>query len=381
MGINGLSAFLKKEAPRVFRDIPLSHFKNTRVAIDGNNWIHTSAYRAITTVVELTDLYLRDISRTRIEREMERNVIDFAVSFMRFGITPVFVFDGPSPVEKAKTREARQKAKTKINDRIKVLTDKIRSCESRFLVSEVDMKELRSRICQSDLIDSGLIRSVKTLLELSGVPVVYSTTEGEKLCAQLAIENEVSIVWSTDSDNWMFGTPLTLKGKSGQRGDDFSPIYTVVVRELILETLCLESEEFVDFCIMCGLDYNDNFPGVGPVKAFDLIKEHRSIDRISIEQWKEKSVFSKKIENVTDASCLNHIVCRNLVEPCPSHTLCADKIELDFNGVVFAKNRAQLESTYPICDQSFKQMDRYVDDLKTGGVVGSVLDFPVTVFK
>ena len=381
MGINGLSNFLKIKTPGAFREIRLSHFKHTRVAIDGNNWIHTSIYGAVKTVVELTDLYMRDISRERIEREVERNVIDFAMKFIKQGITPVFIFDGPAPLEKSKTKESRQKQKDKLNDRIATLKESIRACPTRFTIPEQDMKELRNLICRVDFTNSKLISSVKELLLLAGIPCVSSTTEGEKLCAQLAMEGKVSIVWSTDSDNWMFGTPLTLKAESERCPDTYSPIFTVVVRNNILDELELTNNEFIDFCIACGLDYNENFPGVGPMKAYKLISMHKSIDQIGLDQWKANSIYSKKVEDIKDISCLNHLVCRELVKPVPSGDICAHSFSIDFDNTAWGNNQTMLNERFPTCSQIFIHMNKFVDDLHTDGIPGDISNFPQTVFK
>ena len=58
-------------------------------------------------------------------------------------------------------------------------------------------------------------------------------------------------------------------------------------------------EEFLDFCILCGTDYNSNIQGVGSVSSFRLIKEHSSLESIS-----ENTQY--------DTSCLNYHRVREL---------------------------------------------------------------------
>jgi 5'-3' exonuclease len=48
----------------------------------------------------------------------------------------------------------------------------------------------------------------------------------------------------------------------------------------VLNALELKSKEFLDFCIMCGTDYNKNIPKVGPETSFKLIKKHHSIEDV-----------------------------------------------------------------------------------------------------
>ncbi len=35
----------------------------------------------------------------------------------------------------------------------------------------------------------------------------------------------------------------------------------------VLSELKLTADEFVDMCILCGCDYTDKIPGIGPVKV------------------------------------------------------------------------------------------------------------------
>merc|ERR1719421_2712244 len=48
--------------------------------------------------------------------------------------------------------------------------------------------------------------------------------------------------------------------------------------EKILEESGLTYEQFVDVCILCGCDYCDSIRGIGPKKAFQLIKQHNNIE-------------------------------------------------------------------------------------------------------
>jgi flap endonuclease-1 len=39
-------------------------------------------------------------------------------------------------------------------------------------------------------------------------------------------------------------------------------------------------DEFIDLCILCGCDYTKNIGGIGPVRAFKLIKEESTIENV-----------------------------------------------------------------------------------------------------
>lgn len=45
----------------------------------------------------------------------------------------------------------------------------------------------------------------------------------------------------------------------------------------VLEGLELTHEQFIDLCILLGCDYCETIRGIGPKRAIDLIREHKSI--------------------------------------------------------------------------------------------------------
>ena len=47
-----------------------------------------------------------------------------------------------------------------------------------------------------------------------------------------------------------------------------------------IETTDHRKEEFLDFCIMCGTDYNPNIKKIGVKRSFALIQKHRSIESV-----------------------------------------------------------------------------------------------------
>jgi 5'-3' exonuclease len=54
----------------------------------------------------------------------------------------------------------------------------------------------------------------------------------------------------------------------------------------------MNQEEFMNFCIMCKVDYNTNIPKIGIMSALKIIKKYRSVLK-----WKEA-------EPHVDISCL-----------------------------------------------------------------------------
>lgn len=42
----------------------------------------------------------------------------------------------------------------------------------------------------------------------------------------------------------------------------------------------ISREQFIDLCILLGCDYCNNIRGIGPKKAFELIKQYKNIETI-----------------------------------------------------------------------------------------------------
>merc|ERR1712168_78005 len=57
------------------------------------------------------------------------------------------------------------------------------------------------------------------------------------------------------------------------------PVYEYNADKL-LEGLKMTREQFVDMCILLGCDYCDSIKGIGPKKAFEMITEYKSIEKI-----------------------------------------------------------------------------------------------------
>ncbi|ORX35224.1 PIN domain-like protein [Kockovaella imperatae] len=114
----------------------------------------------------------------------------------------------------------------------------------------------------------------RELLIKMGVPILTAEIpyEAEGLASALAKANLVDFVGTEDSDVLAYEAPL-LRGVSG------GPITAVSGSEL-REAVDMTSSTFLDFCILLGTDASDRIPGVGPARAFKLIREHGSIENI-----------------------------------------------------------------------------------------------------
>jgi flap endonuclease-1 len=118
----------------------------------------------------------------------------------------------------------------------------------------------------------------KRLLRLMGVPVVEAPCEAEATCAALARAGLVFAAGSEDMDTLTFTSPVLLRHLT------FAEARKMPISEIsfdkMLEGLKLNINEFVDLCILLGCDYCDTIKGIGPKRAWELIEQYRSIEKI-----------------------------------------------------------------------------------------------------
>ena len=374
MGVSALAPFVRKMAPRAFRDVPLNFFAGRRLGIDTNNWFYAALYRAMQASLDQVDLYRADPSPARVQRELERSILEFGAKFLRHGCTPVFVFDGTAPAEKTDTRAKRQKVRDQTKERADEVLKKIRDCENRFAVPDEDLKLARNLLSRMNILPSGALDDLRVLLQLAGFAVQQSTTEGEKLCAMLVLDGLTAGTVSTDSDNWMLGGQRTLKEVVGRTSDGV-PIYSVVDLGQLLAGLELTQPEFLHFCILCGTDFNHNLPGIGPAKAYELILEYRRIGLVPL------AAFQKRSKKVTDTDCLKVETCERLTRREPAVDLQGPDATLDYAPDVFKRNRDQLRAQYAGCEPTFVGLDFFEPIPVAGDPVADLDAFPVTMKK
>lgn len=114
------------------------------------------------------------------------------------------------------------------------------------------------------------------LLLMMGIPVIRATGEAEMTCCAMLKNNLVNGIISRDTDHLVIGCSnliIALKNNSVEK----------LNMTKLLTKLGLTHREFVDFCILCGTDYN--MPKFGytrcllvPEKAISVIKLYGCIE-------------------------------------------------------------------------------------------------------
>jgi len=96
-------------------------------------------------------------------------------------------------------------------------------------------------------------------------------------------------------DSLTFGTNVLLRGFNSKK----EPIIQIELDQ-VLEGFGMSQEEFIDLCILCGCDYTTNIPGIGPITAFKLVEDFKSIESIIEKIQKDNEDPKKKQKTIPE---------------------------------------------------------------------------------
>jgi flap endonuclease-1 len=312
MGINGLSTFVKKRAEKMGAvytgDLPLSELKGTSTAVDMNNLVSVFYSTAKKTVCDKTNLCVNLPSSDSVAILSVQNVVERLTLINNAGVTPVCCFDGKMNAKKSHVWEKRKKNRETVMTKYAVAEKALLDAPA-LMRSPALRKEFSKRYNQ--VYDSSLVREItvitKQVCEALGYPVITAgdetnsavNPEAEALCAHLCLKGLCASAYSTDSDLYVYGANLCIKRiqMSNIQQPDGSiqrlPTFSFAVTGEILKILEMDHPQFVEFCIMCGTDYNPNIKRVGPVTSFKLITTHTDIPTVEAKTKHDTTILDR----------------------------------------------------------------------------------------
>ncbi|KAK2172112.1 hypothetical protein NP493_991g00067 [Ridgeia piscesae] len=259
MGIHGLSKVIGDYAPSAIKENEMKTYFGRKVAIDAS----MSIYQFLIAVRQEGNML------TNADGETTSHLMGMFYRTIRLvenGLKPVYVFDGKPPEMKsdelAKRGQKREEAQKAL--------EKAEEAGETEEVDKFSKRLVRATRQHND--------ECKQLLKLMGIPYVEAPCEAEAQCAALVKAGKVFAVGTEDMDALTFGTTVLLRHLT------FSEARKMPIREFhldrVLNELGLSQDEFIDMCILLGCDYCDSIRGIGPKRAVDLIKQHRTIEGI-----------------------------------------------------------------------------------------------------
>ena len=267
MGIKNLSKLISRIAPGAKRETRLSDYANMRLAID----------------VPIYMWKFCSITCGRPLRCFEDQIRDFR----SLNISPVYVFDGAAVASKqneverrrvirSNTRTAMTSAQSAYQD-LRVQERSTRAYHRELEQAKQHYDRLRRRVqsmpCRRHY--DGL----RDMLRSLDIPVVEAEGDAERRCAELVGAGEADCVVTDDYD----AVPY-LCGLAGGEGRMLFGLNRPTILEINVARLLEESEmsrsELVDVCILSGCDFCDKIQGVACNRAFQLVKQHGTIENI-----------------------------------------------------------------------------------------------------
>jgi len=259
------------------KDILIEQLQGKVIAVDAFNTL----YQFLANIRQLDGTPLMD-SKGNITSHLS-GLFYRTVNLMSKGLKLVFVFDGKAPELKHGTHEKRESLKQEAERKYE---------EAKEKGIEEEMGKYARQFIR---LDSNMIKESKELIEALGLTAIQAPSEGEAQAAFIAKKGDAYAVSSQDYDALLFSSPyliqnLTLARKRRLPNGSFVAIQPQLI-ELndVLKTLDLSHEQLICLGILVGTDYNPGgVKGIGQKRALELVKKHKSAEKIFKEIEKEK---------------------------------------------------------------------------------------------
>lgn len=259
MTINGFCDFLKKRAEEAFFEASIKDFTGFRLAIDAETVFRAKIYIAYKTYYNSVNLMTDPFDIDKVNNIFLEEMLKEIITYLEYGITPVFCLDGKHSKMKDKAKEKRNKPIKKYQERLIKVKDEIKLYDI-FSVPKKLLIELKDLLIKtSHFSDTQRILFIEMCQGL-GIPCIQSVDEAERLCSMLCRYGIVAGVVSTDRDCLPYGAPLMIYKSRKETDEDGYPDikFEIIVLEDVLDCLDLEMSELRMLCICSGCDYNKN---------------------------------------------------------------------------------------------------------------------------
>jgi 5'-3' exonuclease len=347
MGIKGLKQFIRSKFSSCIQPSHLSFFRGKKAAIDllpylykykvgfGHNWRHGLFY--------------------------------LFTSCIKQNIHLTVIMDGPMVgKEKDKEREKRKEGRTRIQNKVdqwildldqykktreatpllyslfKTHKNLVMDTEVKPTINEKEVERHIQKLKQQMVIISkDDIVVIKNLCSSLSIPFYMASQEAESFSTFLCKSKQVDLVITEDTDVLAYGCPLWISSISPDGSCNEVKI------DYLLSEMKLSYDQFVDFCILCGTDYNETIKKVGIVSAYKAINQYNTIETflesIVVDQEQKQMIQQDMVRTIFNNPC------NDVMNDDHSGT---KKITILFNELPIEKKVLLLDD-YPI--QSFLQ--------------------------
>jgi flap endonuclease-1 len=256
MGIKNLTKTIRSEAPESIVNENLYKLSGKKVAVDASLLIYKQ-------LLNNPKHKLFHNSKGKMTNHIT-GLFYKIMNYISLNIELIFVFDGKPPDNKQQCLDQRKQ----------------KSMKAKELSENASTEEEKNKYHKASLrLTKEIIDDVKQLLTFMGVSYIHPDAEAEAYASELCRIGYVDYVLTEDMDSLVYGCPRLIRNcldKSIKRKD----IISIINYEPMIQNMGLTDNQFIEFCILCGCDYCDSPPRVGPVTALKLIKTHKNIETI-----------------------------------------------------------------------------------------------------
>jgi flap endonuclease-1 len=271
MGIKGLNSIINKYAPSAISSVSIEDLCGSKIAIDSEILIHK--FRS------------SDNSRNSHIFGLLGNVF----GFLKHGIIPVYIFDGAPSIAKQKNvlhkrhlnRENLHKKAEQLEEQFIKQLNETTSFESIGPEINETLDQLLKVRSKVSTVTKDHKKECKYLLKLLGIPYIIASEDAEALCVALQFNKVVDYVYSEDTDVMPYFASCYNQSITDNviiLRSRITNTFETVDLQIVLKELELTPKQFVDMCILSGCDFCEGIAKIGPMKAFQLIKEYISIE-------------------------------------------------------------------------------------------------------
>jgi flap endonuclease-1 len=214
--------------------------------------------------------------------------------FRQHNITPIYVFDETYPDEKQHVFARRV---SRYQDAVK----QQHAAKASAICSIQHAKKYYFAFEHIANLDNNALLTVRRVFATRGYAIQQHGEEADKQCARLLRTRAVDHVFSCDYDILVYfpGSPRLIKRIITYEKNYFRTISL----QTILNELHITHEQFIEMCILMGVDYNEKIPRIGSKRSYEMIQKHQCIAKmpLSAEQQKQLNVTRvKQIFDLTD---------------------------------------------------------------------------------
>ena len=256
MGVTNLMNLVKTYAPKAIKYRNISDYKNNTLGIDANLMLYK--------IVMAIRRGGQDIKKNGKVTTHIHGLLQKIIGWRKYNITPIFVFDSSFPDIKKETLKKRKRVREGYKKKYDEAT-----------IKDLQDEKKKYFYLQSDITETE-IKDVRNLIKIFGYQIIDSKEEADSELAALSKRGLIDGIVTDDLDILLFGGKKILKMFTVDKRKQIQEVDLKV----LLKELGITQKQLIDIGIITGCDYCTRVKGVGPIKAYKLIKEYESLDNL-----------------------------------------------------------------------------------------------------